>query len=519
MIYEAFRSEVVSKLNKFLVKKIGKGQSNSFIRSLRSVQKIFNFPISEIKDEDVKYLSAKKSLQIKAPKDWTPSSDNISYDIYAFKFWFSLERGFLGQSGIGSKEIEYEEDSYGKNKPFDKKEVDYIKNKLGINKGELEPVKDYSKLKHGQEVIGFFNSESNWSALGKAKIYIDDDSLFAIQEVSNGGEPNSGNWRNWGSLSWSLGDIYGDIGSDHKKLHIYKETEEELHIKGEDDKDEEENPLTWNLPIDGTYLENWRYYDKSIIEDADFCIVFYIDDVIKRGYKKVSGYRAEREEIRKGATALYTDEQVKNMNIERYMTDLISRMGIKSGSEVEDLKSLERVLKMSICGRFPIYALYSARSKDYIRGFISDLQEVIRYKGDYEFDNLKERFIRYKKDFSNYKKYYNESEKIIMNSDNSLLLDVFKSIKEINDEITSYINSQKISTLSDLQSIYLKLDYIKNIFEANETGDLNVYRLIRNMYDISDVKYYSNDYYADEQLEEDLKKLKNIKRYIKSVLN
>lgn len=84
MIYEAFKSEVINKLNKFLINKIGKSQSNSFIRSLRSVQKRFNFPISEIKDEDVKYLSAKKSLQIKAPKDWTPSSDNISYDIYAF---------------------------------------------------------------------------------------------------------------------------------------------------------------------------------------------------------------------------------------------------------------------------------------------------------------------------------------------------------------------------------------------------------------------------------------------------
>lgn len=523
MIYEAFRSETVSKVNKFLLKKVGKSASDSFIRDLKSIQKIFDFPISEIKDKDIKYMSAKKALKIKAPDNWTPSSENIAYDVYAFKFWFSVDSGFLGKTGIGMKEMEYTEgDKAKKNKPFNEQDLDYIKNNLNIKKGKLKTVTNYRNLKHGQEIIGFFTEFDDYDKLTKAKLFIDGNALYAIQETSFGGSPVSSSWRDWGTYSWSLGKIDDFLGPDHKKLHIYTKTDDDLHIE-ENANSLEKNPLNWNLPVDSKYLNSWSYYDKSIVEiveNADFCIMFNIDDVIKSGYKKVSGIKKEREEDRKGATALYTDEEMKNLNIDRYMTAIIDKMGISIETDVNDLKKLEKVVKVAICDKFPIYSLYSTDVMGFLKRFASDLKDVIGYKGyESEFNTLKDRFIRLKKENSSYSKLYQKSEKLIFDSENEDLIDIFNKIKSISDKINKYINNQNIKTISDLKSVYYKLKYIINIFNDYETGDLYTHTIIKNMYDPNDIKRYIEHYSEKIYLDKDKEKLKNIERYIDSVLN
>lgn len=518
MIYEAFKSQVITKLNKFLANKIGQEESKSFIRELKTLQREFNLPMSDIQDKDIKYLNAKKSLQIKSPENWTPSENSMDYDVYAFKFWFSIEKGFLGKTGIGMREVEYGKDQNNRNRKFNEKELNFIKNKLNIKKGKLRPVENYGTLRNGQDVIGIFSDYEDMDNLAKARIYLEDNHIFAIQNVASGGEPYAPDWRRFGDYSWSLGNI-DSIGDDHNLLHTYTMTDEDLHVGDDIDVEEHDNPLNWNLPVDDKFLYNWNNYDVSIIENADFCIVFYIDDVIKRGYKKVTGYRSEREENRKGATALYTDKEVKDLNIERYMDEIISRMGIKVDSEYEDLKNLEKVLKFYICGKYPVYTLYNNETADILRRFISDVKDVIRYKDSYEFKILKERFLKTKKAINTYKGVYDKSEKIILDpNNNKLLLDVFKLIKEINNDINNYINDQSIKTLSDLESIRLKLVYIENIFKSENTGRLYSETLIRNMYDPVTIKEII-EIQNETKLKKDLEKLNNIKRYIKSVLN
>ena len=202
------------------------------------------------------------------------------------------------------------------------------------------------------------------------------------------------------------------------------------------------------------------------------------------------------------------------------MSTLINSIGISTKTEISELNSLERVIKIAICGKYPIYSLFSADAEIFIKRFSNDLRNVIRYKGDdYEFTNLKNRFMRVKRDNSNYIKSYQKSEKIIFDSENKDLIDIFNKIKLINDKVTKYINEQNIKTLSDLNSVYFKLKYIMNILDDDQIGDLSIIGMIRNMYDIYDIKGYI-EYYRDKHyIVEDIDKLNNIERYIDSILN
>lgn len=515
MLYESFDSKVVNKVNKFLAKKVGVSASNDFIKSLKEIQGIYDFPISRVKDSDISYMPSKKAALIKAPKDWE-SYDRES-DVYAFKFWFSLENGFLGKTGIGSKEMKFSNE--GNNESFNETELEYIKNTLGIKKGDLKPVNDYSELYlyNGKEVIGYFSEFLEFRNLSKATIFIDSPYIYAIQDVSSGGEPGIDGWSRYGKYSWCLGRE-NDPGHDHKKLHTYEKSDRGLNIIGY----KGDNILDWNLPVDGKYLDSWLYsdYDKSIVENADFCIMFKIDDVIKSGYKKLSTTRKERVESKKDATALYTDKQIKNLNIERYMTTLIDKMGISKKSKFSDLKKLEKVIKIAICFRYPIYSQFSSRGFLRLIDIFSErLIELIKYNDEYSLTPIREKLIEMNIDSLKKSNIYKKSEEIILGSNDKLLTEIFEKISVINKKITNYINNQDIETLSDLQSIKYKLDYISNIFNDEITGRLKIDELLKNMDDVEIIEEYINRIVGYDGLEEDIKKIKNIERYIDSILN
>lgn len=512
MLYESFDSKVVNKVNKFLVKKVGVSASNDFIKSLKEIQGIYDFPISRVKDSDISYMPSKKAALIKAPKDW--EGYDWESDVYAFKFWFSLENGFLGKTGIGSKEIKFSNE--GNNEPFNETELEYIKNTLGIKKGDLKPVNDYSKLYNGKEVIGYFSEYSQFGSLSKATIVMDSSLIYAIQDVSSGGEPGIGGWSRYGKYSWALGRE-GNPSYDHKKLHTYEKSGRDLNIISY----KEDNILNWNLPVDESYLKSWEGDDPDMIESSDFCIMFKIDDVIKSGYKKLSTTREERVESKKDATALYTDKEIKNLNIERYMAALIDKMGISKKSEFSDLKKLEKVIKIAICFRYPIYSLISSH-RGFLRSidiFSERLIELIKYRDEYSLTMIREKLITMNDNSLYISNLYKKSEEIILDINDKLLTEIFEKIGVINKKITNYINNQDIKTLSDLQSIKYKLDYISNIFNDEITGKLKINRLLINMGDVEIIEGYINRFVSYDGLEEDIKKIKNIERYIESVLN
>jgi hypothetical protein len=507
ILFEAFESDAISKVNKFLSKKLGKIKSYAFIEQLKSLKDNFELPINQIKDSDIQYFSKNKAVNIKSPSGWKPKS---TYRIYAFKFWFSIEEGYLGFTGIGDKE--YIEDQV--NSQFDEEEINYIKDELNIKKGKLLTVDDYRLLKHGQEVIGYFGSRIDKDILSKAKIFIENDRLYAIQNVSNGGSPESGNWIEWGRYSWSLGDV-SSIGYDHKKLHIYTETDDNLYVS-----DSKSNIFNWNLPIVYDSLIRWDHSTTNIrvIEEADFCLMINFDNIISRGYKKVSAIKKERLSSKDGATALLLDKRIKYLNFRRYMNHIIFKMGITKNANIEDLKNLNKIIKTAICSKYPIYSLYTLDGTYFIRSFIQNILQLIKYRDESDLKKIIEYFTDIKNKSIKLSEKYETSEKSIFNSDNKELIQIFTMIKSINDKFTEYVDKQSIETLEDVKVIYLKLNYIKDLFDDELIGMLKVRPIISEFNNRID---YHLDRLKDRRdlMEIDIKKLEKIEKYINSIIN
>ena len=194
MLFEAFEANALSKMMAFLAKKTDSNSKEKFRDKLKTLITQLDIPIDKIKDSDIKYLNRNQALKLKSEKE----SDSI----YCLKFWFSMDEGFLGFTGTSNVTMDFNEyisgsrrrrnSSSDKNSPFTNRELDYIKNRLDIKEGSLEPVKNYENIRHGQLVIGIFSDdEDSLERLGVAKIWRDENQLYAIQDVTSGGSPDN----------------------------------------------------------------------------------------------------------------------------------------------------------------------------------------------------------------------------------------------------------------------------------------------------------------------------------------
>jgi len=115
LIYEAFKSKTISAITKFLSKNMKKDDIDSFLSEMVKIGNSYDLTISEVSDEDISYLNYKKAIEIKKPEDWKGTEG----EVYAIKFWFSLEDGYLGKTAIGNPtSIRSSRNQYGENEIF-----------------------------------------------------------------------------------------------------------------------------------------------------------------------------------------------------------------------------------------------------------------------------------------------------------------------------------------------------------------------------------------------------------------
>ena len=69
-LFEAFESETISKVMKFVNSKIGRNDKSRFRRSLVEVLKSFNIPIDKIKESNKKYRDENKEFNKKYQKEY-----------------------------------------------------------------------------------------------------------------------------------------------------------------------------------------------------------------------------------------------------------------------------------------------------------------------------------------------------------------------------------------------------------------------------------------------------------------
>ena len=540
-LFEAFESNTISKVMKFINSKIGK---NEFRGSLLNVLRNYDIPIDKIKDSDVDYLNRAKALNVK-----NDSKVKNKFGVYCLKFWFSIDEGYIGYTAVGNDTFNYEnwknrhKRSSG-NKRFDKNSIDYINDELNITTGEISVAKvdDYSNFKTGDKVIGVFGEYYETDRLSLATIWVDGyNQIFAIQDVSSGGSPDRetqevnvvmSTWRDFGRYSWNLGNL-NSPADDHCYLHIYKESDKPLHYNDgeilEDDK-EKTNVLDFNLPVgrDGL-IGNWSN-SRSIsspeeIDKADFGVIFYLDNMLdpdkSEFYETPTDIKKQRSEDREGATKLLSDSQIKDTNIARYMSKLISKMGIEK--DVTDLKDLQKVVLKTLCGEFAFIALYSNRPRlNNITNFSNHIKDLILAKSDGDKEYYIERAIESFKSINSesvgyYKKYTDSKKEIIKNDYH---IDIFNKIYEIGNYIYGYFRNIEINTLEDLKMVTFKMT---SIIQLHNDLDFRVNYIILNMmsefYNKGDVGYYcTRGRLSDDDVKETMKRLGHIERYIKSIL-
>jgi len=97
-LYEAFTSKGISKTLGFLSNQISASEKDKFLKDLREFMEETDYPIDKLSDKFIKYLPFKKAILLKNEKDVTNSKG-----IWAIKYWFSTDKGYLGYTATKKK--------------------------------------------------------------------------------------------------------------------------------------------------------------------------------------------------------------------------------------------------------------------------------------------------------------------------------------------------------------------------------------------------------------------------------
>jgi hypothetical protein len=508
LIFEAFTSQTLSAVTKHLKKKISKEAYTQFIEKLKSYQSLFDIPLSSISEDSLVYMSSKKAIPL-APDDLIHNS----FGIWAIKFWFDLEKGFIMETGIGNKVIPLD----GRNKTFTSDELEFIKTKL-IKTGKIKLVNDYNKLRNRDKVIGYFNYDESPERLALATIWRRDDYIYAIQNVAEGTNPQDDwseeDWKDWGRYGWNLCVGLDNINNDHKKLHHYIPSSDELSY--EYDKEYWSN----NLPINSSgFLTNWSRVISKLeeVKDSDYCVVLFLDQLLV-DHESLEDIKKSRREARKGATKLLSDDEIRKINLDRYLQNLG-----KFKDEEGNLINLQKFINYAIIGKFGFYSLYNFTGVNKVASFISILEYSINantyddkklYKT--KLDNL---FRSVYETYSNYIKNYSDGLKVVKTIKNDKVQYIISVIEQINGIIFNYFSQLNINNLDDLEFIYNKLATINNLICSARFKLYSFRNVISNLNNPGMIQrnYIRKSYWQDDILDIDIKKIDNLKRYVDSL--
>jgi hypothetical protein len=527
-IYEAFRSRGISSTLKFLKEKVGVNGSNRFLKTLKNFMSEVNYPIDKISDNDLIYIRAEKAKMMKNEEE--PQN---TLGLYYIKFWFSIKDGFLGYTGTGRKN-KLSSDTKREQKKFPEEQFDYIKDNI-VSTGKLYPVTDYNKLKTGDVVLGCFNDNFINRYIGLARVFIDltDNSLYAIQGVSDGSTPGNRDWRDYtdyGYNTWWIGDFGKKFGNDHSHLYWWVNSDEELHFVDVVPEDSEgvkpeENVLEFNLPLTSEFkYTSWGRGSISLdgFNNSDFALVLKYDDMVNPDkaefFETPSDVRKLRREEKSGATKLMTDSDIRNINVERWVKKLSDNFDIV-GDNME-LSNLKNLVKKDLLSEFSYIEFvigYDSKLSDYIRYLyhmiddneISYLNEI---KGIYKRRND----IYFKKLFD-----YRSNQTVIKNGNIKKIFDEFINLgKEINNKFSN----MEVNTIDDLFKIDNQLNSLNNFIRLERNRlEYNIrYFLVSLSSNYSTCEAYYKDFllnfgYNDEQYKSDLVKIERIKSYLRSL--
>jgi hypothetical protein len=539
-LYEGFESDRVSSIFSFLNKKI-KNEYNTqeFLKTLKKLADKFDFPLSTLSDKEIQYLPVNKALSVgKGEQAMNPSGT------YCIKYWFSLEKGYLCSTGTGNKTMDYNKyNSYSgvmmsNGEGLDQSHLAYLTREYNIG-GVITPAR-LGDLRTGDKVVMVcgddFNGDPAYLTFGE--IYVDnrrnDDELeyYFYQNDHEGSDP--GSTRNNITLpdrynfyagnaayrySWSLGSTE-DENNDHCMIHKVIIDEKSLRFKDEDlDKINKTEESVWdfNLPLDGTTLEEWNNRKtetfNKVNKEANFAIVLFLDDVLVKDISKEE-ISKERKDMRKDALALMSNDDVKKANVKRYLEKLFDKLGIEK--DKQELKNLNSVVKSTILGEYFLMLNFDSSFISRLTDFIRALYKVMsKDEEEYYFNSLVDIFKRIKRNRLDKSTLYVKNIKYIksLEVDNSdKVNEILKIFLKIGKSVSDYFSDKEVNSIEDLKSIQLQLRMIldlslDDIFYLSEFMS-NLLAVLDE--DNSSIARRIIRTYSDEDYEKDIKKLEKL---------
>jgi hypothetical protein len=539
-LYEGFESDRVSAILSFLNKKI-KNEYNTqdFLKTLKNLANKFDFPLSTLSDKEIQYLPVNKALAVgKDEEAMNPSGT------YCIKYWFSLEKGYLCSTGTGNKTMDY--NKYGpcaggavsNEEGLDQSHLAYLSREYGIG-GVITPAR-LGDLTTGDKVVmvcdDYFNGDPAYLKFGE--IFVDnrrnDDDLqyYFYQNDNEGSYPGrtindivlpdrynlyagTAAYR----YAWSLGSPENE-SSDHRMIHKVMLDEKPLRFRDQDlDKMNKTEESVWdfNLPLDGTTLEEWTGRKTQIFnkvsKEANFAIVLFLDDVLVKDISKEE-ISKERKDMRKDALALISSEDVKKANVKRYLEKLFDKLGIEK--DKQELKNLNSVVKSTILGEYFLMLNFDSSFISRLTDFIRALYKVMsKDDEEYYFSRLVDIFKIIKRNRLDKSTLYTKNIKYIksLKVDNSdKVNEILKIFLKIGKSVSDYFGDKEVNSIEDLKSIQLQLRMILDLsvddifylsgFMSNllavldEDNSSIARRIIRT--------------YSDEDYEKDIKKLEKL---------
>jgi hypothetical protein len=562
-LYEAFSSNTLSKLYNHLKKKNAtKTSLTKFKSDIKSIASSFDIPMDQISDENVSYLSRKKALVLRNEEKVQNESG-----IWSIKFWFDKDGEYIGTSGTGNETFEVDTTpthTTSQSRPFTKEQWVALRAARFARfprTGILKPVlaTEYGSLEDGDEVIAVlcdpdYYEDEKVDHLTWGNIFVDSDGeVYVVHDNDNadGMSPDDvpGDRypdSEWGAYAWRIASSSKSPNGDHFNLHRVMKSDSSLRYYSDkkEIKKEITDPFEFNLSLeedeDGIVkMASWsgNIEEKIKIEkEADFAVILYIDDILKRGLKSPMETSIERGEARKGATALITDEEFKRANIERFMNKVIEKIGVTP--ESVELKNLQKVVATIMSsGVSQSYAFLGIISGDFnaidrisyqIKRLVScvsipDSESMLHF--------VYEEFVE---EYRRMKIYSNESyksKKIAMDilKEKEELKPLYDAILRISEKISKSILSKEMVKGEDLKKVYYKL---KSIGEMMRDDDFNLSYRLRDFIDnirygyvlVDKVENMIGDYNTlvnDNKktfLQMDLEKLQEIESYVDDIM-
>ena len=551
-LYEGFESNRISAILSFLNKKIkSDNPTREFLKVLKKLADKFDFPLSTLSDKEIQYLPVNKALSVgRGEEAMNPSGT------YCIKYWFSLENGYLCSTGTGNKTMDYNKyNSYNgammsNGEGLDQSHLAYLAREYKIG-GIITPAR-LGDLVTGDKVVMVcgddFNGDPSYLTFGE--IYADnrrdddDPQYYFYQNDHEGSDPSvtrneiqipdrynlyEGNAAY--QYAWSLG-CAEDESDDHLMLHKVILDEKPLRFK-DDDLEKmnktEESVWDFNLPLDGTTLEEWNQRKTSIFnkvsKEANFAIVLFLDDIIiKNVDDTTSDIISRRKSFKNNALALKKPEDIRKENVERYLTTLFTKLGIEK--DKQEFKNLNSVVSSSIIGDYFIIALYNSSAYiDRLTDFISYLYRLMSENDNsYNFEKTYELFKTIKKRRLKQTTAYSKGIKIVKDTHNQnaeRMSDIIDKVVKIGLNLSISVKTKDIETIEDLKSVQVRLS---SLYELAQDDIFFLSRPVKDILtsldaDSSSLKLkMSRLRYSDEDFKKDIKKLDNLERIVKDFL-